>query len=303
MGRTSLQTRAARRNPSAKALAKSRVTAIDKMPEALRVRLRRIEGTISDAVADNLRYYWSLGELCRDIRDNPETYLGEDGTPGLRLLEEALSTQARTLRNSLRFVDLYDVEALAQLIDLKNEETGFRLHWGHVIYLLSVADETKRTSLGEQAVAKMLEPKALHDLIKKKTGRSGGHGRTHEMPKTLDAQLRQILSVTEQWQRKSDTVWNVEDEDQASVYGNLLMLSYEAMTEEFAEELQNVVEAMQQVAATATRNVSDGQQVLEYLQEGLRAKARAVEETEAEKARVVAAVQGQKRVTPRTVKV
>ena len=304
MGRTSLRTRADRKSSgSVKALAKARVEAIEKMPPALRARMTRVESAINDAVADNLRFYWNIGVICAEVRDSPETFTGSDGTPGLKLIEEALSTQARTLRNAMRFAEMYTREDLEWLIALENTETKFKLHWGHVTYLMSVQDAEKRTKFTEQAVEKMLDPRALHDLIKKRTNRSGGHGRSHEMPKTVPAQLQQICNVSRAWVAKSTTVWNAEDVDAPSVFGNLLMLAPEAITDEMVELAEDMLTVMTELSAAAAKNVTDGTRVLEYMREAAVARQRAAAAEEAAAAAGENARTGRRRTSSRAVRV
>ena len=204
MGRQSLKTRSERagtdkqkkkRKLTAAVMTKQRTSAIDLMSQRLVRKFNKIEKSVNDLRADNLRYYHQIGVICEEIREEPEKYLGKDGTPGLKLIEQALATQSRTLRKAAMFARLYDEDSLENLIGLHHSETNFQLHWGHVSFLLTLPTQGKRDKFAETAVEKMLDPAALHELIKKRTQKSGGHGRKHEMPKSVPAQIRQILTI------------------------------------------------------------------------------------------------------------
>lgn len=260
MGRQSLAAKAARKSPSA--ITESRTEAIEQMNTSLRRVFTRIEKSVNDLRAENLRYYHRIGSICEDIRSKPEEYVGKDGTAGLKLIEQALSTQARTLRKAAEFAREYTDEQLQQLLDLKNPDTGFQLHWGHVSFLLTLPNAEKRDKYAAEAVEKMLDPPALHDLIKKRTQRKAGHGRKHEMPKTINAQIRQILTFCKAWIGKNTDVWNGVEE---SVFGNILNMAPDDMEPDMVTQLEEVATLMQTVSESANENIAKAQRVREHL--------------------------------------
>jgi hypothetical protein len=274
MGRTSMTEKQKRRGKTVAAMTRDRNGAIEQMNSNLRRKFKRIEKSVSDLRADNLRYYWNIGELCEEIRENPEQYVGDDGTPGLKLVEQALATQARTLRKASKFAKEYSKDQLEDLIALKNESTSYQLHWGHVSFLLTL-DETKRERYTHEAIEKMLDPPALHALIKKRTQRSKGHGRTHAMPKTVPAQIRQIKTICEQWLAKNEMVWNGSTE---SVYGNIMNLSPEEMEPDMVADLELIETAMQHISEQAATNVATTRRAKEFLTATIAAR-----DTEAER--------------------
>src|SRR5690606_7055184 len=129
--------------------------AIEQMSAPLRRLFTSIEKSVSDLRAQNLKYYHAIGTLCERIRQNPEQYVGKDGTPGLKLIEQALSTQARTLRKAAAFAREYDEEQLNRLIAMQHPETKFQLNWGHVSFLLTVPTAERRERFAQEAVEKM----------------------------------------------------------------------------------------------------------------------------------------------------
>lgn len=264
MGRQPLNTR-----QQVAAIAQQRTAAISQMRTPLRRKFNQLERSMHDVRADNLRYYWRIGQICQDIKDNPDTYVGTDGTDGLKLVERALSTQARTLRKAASFAKLYTEEQLNELIELKNDETGYQLNWGHVSFLLTLPTSRQRQRFAGTAVNRMLDPPALHDEIKRVTERAPGHGRRHEMPKTVPAQLAQILKLSKQWVDKNEQVWNGTDE---SVFGNVMNMTIEDIDNQVLAQLQEIEEYMTQMAAGANENIARVGRTREYVEEVLRTR-------------------------------
>lgn len=275
MPRQALAERAKRRRPSA--IVAERVSALDQMNGPLKRKFSMIEKSVNDLRADNLRYYHTIGKICEEIREKPDVYVGKDGTSGLKLIEQALSTQARTLRKAAMFAREYDDPQVEQLIGLVNTETKFQLHWGHVSFLLTLPTSEKREKFAQEAVEKMLDPPALHDLIKKRTKRSGGHGRTHEMPKTISAQIRQILTICRQWVGKNTDVWNGTEE---SVFSNILNMPPDEMEPDMLEQLDEIKTLMADIAEQAEGNVGRTERVREHMETAI--KRRDAEAAQAE---------------------
>lgn len=262
MPRQSLAEKAKRKGHTAAAMTATRTNAIEQMNSQLRRKFAQIEKSVNDLRAENLRYYHSIGQTCEAIRQKPEAYVGKDGTPGLKLIEQALSTQSRTLRKAAMFAREYTEEQLEQLIGLVNTNTKFQLNWGHVSFLLTLPTPEKRDRFAQEAVEKMLDPPALHELIKKRTQRSKGHGRTHAMPKGVAAQLRQIISVSKQWSAKNTDVWNGTEE---SVFGNVLNMPPDDMEPDMVEQLVEIENLMQEITEAAETNIATARRVREHL--------------------------------------
>ena len=259
MPRQSLAVKASRK-PSA--ITADRVDAIGQMNTPLQRRLAVIEKSVNDVRAENLRYYYKIGKVCEEIREKPEIYVGKDGTHGLKLVERALSTQARMLRKAAMFAREYSEQDLKQLVDLTNPTTGFQLHWGHVSFLLTLPSTERREKYAQEAVDKMLDPPALHDLIKKRTNRTEGHGRSHMIPKTIGAQIRQMLTICRAWTGKNTDVWNGATE---SVFGNIMNMPPDDMEPEMVTQLEEVEVLMQEIADASAENIGRSQRVREYL--------------------------------------
>ena len=297
MGRTSPREIARRR---AAEVAESRTDAMAQMNSKLSRKFTLIDKQLNDLRAENLRYYYQIGQLCEEIRTNPNDFVGKDGTPGLKLVEQGLSTQARTLRKAAMFARTCDEKEMEDLISWYNTETGFTLHWGHVAFLLTLDDKKKRSEFAEMAVEETLDPPALHERIKKKTGRKGGHGRKHEMPKTIGAQVRQLLTISKQFMGKHEGVWAGDEE---SVFSNLMELEADDVSEDMVDQLHEIEELMQQISEAAEANVASTERAREHIEAVLEAAA---EEAAAEEAAATQVTKKERRSidldSPRSIK-
>ncbi len=301
MGRQSLKSKADRAAISPKQMIAQRDSAIEQMNSALRRKFNQIERSVNDLRAENLRYYHRIGRICKEISTDPDRFLGRDGTSGLKLIEQALSTQARTLRQTASFAKLYDDEELEELISMYHTATNFQLHFGHVRYLLTLDSTAQRRKYAIEAVEKMLDPAALHTLIKKRQSRGGGHGRTHAVPKTVAAQIRQILSVSQQWQRKNESVWNGDGENN-NVFTNVLNTPPDEMDQEMLDNLREIRTLMAQISEAANENVGLTDRVIEHMQGVLarREEEEAAQESQGRSQRAIDLDGGQSSSGPRS---
>jgi hypothetical protein len=280
VGRTSLAERVKRSRTqlTPASMLEQRSAAVEQMNKATLDKLRQFETLGSNQRENNIRHYYAVGKLYIEMRDNPAKYEGRDGTSGVRLIEKALSLQARVLRKAATFVDMYTEAAVNKLVGAYNRETNFQLHWGHVTYLLTVEDKEKREEFAKEAVMKMLDPPALHALIKKRQRRAGGHGRRHELPATPAAQLRQIQSTTTVWNNKAEQVW---DGDEVSVLSNLMKLAPDQIDEDMVIHLK---ETEDQLRAAAEKSLAMADKV-SRIREHVMGKLKERREQEAEIAR------------------
>lgn len=257
----------------------ARNAAIEQMSKRLTRKFQQLERQINDIRAENLRYYHKIGQICLEIKNNPGDYEGLDGTPGLQLMESALSTHVRTLRRAASFAELYTQAQLEKLIGLKNKDTEFQLHWGHIGPLLTVEDTEQRAQFATQAVAAQWDPTQLHKVIKRQENRSPGHGRSHEIPATVAKQLSQMVNLSHQYISKNDTVWVC---DTNNVFANIMNLPADQVTEDMAEDLTVLQEDVQRIRTAAEANIAVIARTVEYV--------RGVLQTRVEKAEAPATV-------------
>lgn len=272
MGRQSLRERAARGGAPPAQITQRRSAAVDQMNSKLLRKFTQLEKKVNDLRAENLRFYHKIGEVVLDIKQHPEEYVGHDGTPGIKLIEDALSTQARTLRKAASFAETYDQGELDELISMYHKETNFQLHWGHVSFLLTLQNKEQRVKYAMEAVEKMWDPPALHEAIKRRTNRESGHGRGHELPANVPAQVRQIKKLTDQWVKKNAQVWDGEDKN---VFENVMNLPPEEMSDELLADLNEVFGLFQELIDGATISISKVERAGEHVKGCLEARAAA----------------------------
>lgn len=236
-------------NEEAARLIESRKKAIKLMPDNLRKVLQFLEADDARLRSDNIRHYYRRGEQCARVRDNPQDYIGEDGTtPGLELLEAALSARRETIRRYIKFFSDVTPENMEKLIEISNKEATFSLHWGHINVLLT-APPTDHLGLAEECVKNLWSPDLLHAVIKERYPRPGdGHGPKPRIPEEIDKQLQQVLQVTNKWLRRYSTCWLGED---SNVCENVMELRPEKISGKLVDDLEALCEAMSEVAVAA----------------------------------------------------
>lgn len=238
MGRTSAGINNQRQ---AKVIADERSEAIGAMNGKLKRKFRRIEKMFTDTREANLKFYYALGRELIEARDNPEDYERN----ALGKLDRALATQKRTMRKARQFAELYTAPQLEVLLQLVHVETGFRIHWGHLSYLLGLNTERQRAEWAVRAVRYLWDPPALHAAIKRRfPDRGVGGGRPHKLPATTHLQIRQMMEVARNFVNKR-RLWNSDDEN---VFANILNEAPDQLEEIDLENLEAAKEYINRIA-------------------------------------------------------
>ena len=218
------------------------------MNTALKRVFNRLDKQFADAREENLRFYHKLGCSLIEVRNSPEVYTDQASA----LLEKAFATQKRTLRKAVQFADMYNDAQLEELLALQHEGTGFRLHWGHLTYLLAAPTPERRLSLATLAVNSLWDPPALHAHMKsnpvgQRSGRGGG--RPQKLPTTIHMQIRQMLQVCDQWVKKRK-LWQ-QDGEEGNVFSRIMQAPPTNLNKDDLANLQKIAELLQEVGAEA----------------------------------------------------
>lgn len=257
MGRTSVAAKAQRQ---VNVVAGDREAAIAAMNAATKKKLIQVEKMIADSRESNLRFYHKLGQTCHEVRTQSEVYTDS----GYRLIEQAMATQKRVLRKARLFYELYKPEKLQELIDMVNERTGYRLHWGHVTYLLGINTETQRSDWAAKAVKNLWDPPALHAAIKKARGfKAGTGGRPHQIPPTVHMQIRQMMEVSRNWMVKR-SLW---DGEEVNVFANVVNEPPDEIHDLDLENLKATREYVQDMVAQAGAMVTQLDECIAWVEE------------------------------------
>lgn len=266
MTRQSLRAREAR---VASQVVEDRQAAIEAMNPNLKRRFAQVEKRVNDLQEENLRYYHELGQLIQEIKADPDRY----GRNAVKLIERALCTQARTLRDAANFAREFDNAELEDLLRMRNEAAGFRLHFGHVRYLLIVPEKEQRRNYALRAVEALWDPKQLHEKIKRAYGAREPHGPGHKCPGTIAAQIRQIMEVSRVWLAKQTTVWNGQEAGTSNVFANIMDAPADVFSEDDLENIQKAKEIMRAIAEEAAGNVARIDRIVEHMTACLAAQA------------------------------
>lgn len=271
----------------------ARQEALAGMNAALRKKIARIERMISDTREATIRFYYHLGKEVRDIRHNPDGIYGERP---LQQLEKVFGTTKRTLYKACTFAEVYSEAQVEALIALENTESGFRLNYQHVVYLLGLPTAALRDQFARRAVAESWEPKELMRAIQRYCGRSrvGAANRRHKLPTGLQQQLQQILDVTRTWHSKYIQLW--ADDSENSVLTSVLAEADEHLT----AVMLDILLAVQDLLPTVEQELHDIQQpvarAIEHI--GYVLERRAVAEAAAAQSERAAATASDQSVEP-----
>lgn len=212
------------------------------MRDELRVKLGEIEQIISDSRSFTLRSYYQLGKVVLEVRENPDVY----GPDAWDQLCKALPGYRRTMQNAAIFRKNFTEAEFDELLQMRDEESGFAIQWSHVVLVLGIEDKKLRKQLLQQALKKKLDARDFHETVKAAMGgarRAGGRPVT--MPDSLRGQVSQVYRVTRQWVQKGK-LWLGLEGDGPSVFDNILQLDEPPDDETFDRllELETLLEDM-----------------------------------------------------------
>lgn len=258
-----------------------REAVLSRMNPALKSVFAELQGRMVEKIEDNLRFYHQLGKTCLDIKKNPDKYLTDEqklqGVDPLDLLQEASSTSKQTFSRTAQFAERYDAEDLKRLFGYRNEQDAkWRLHWGHVSYLISIPDARARLKFEEDAVANLWEPAELLKAVQAHFGEKRSKGcRPFAIPRTVPSQISQFRNVSSQWIRKNQAIWNGEKNN---VFNNILQLDPSKYTPDMLKSLRGLANDLETMAQQidADRQVLAG--VLPQVEQGLATPAAEVAE-------------------------
>ena len=262
-----------------KPLVAERANALNEMNTPLRRKCDQLVRLSADIRTANLSHYYKLGTLCAEIRLNEGEKYGENP---MGLIASYMPTQARQMRKTMTFAEAYSKAEFQALVAMVNPTYGNTIHWGHVTYLLTLPSAAARTEWAKKALRNNWDPALLHYEMQRAQGKKdSAHGRKHELPKTLAAQIYQVLRFSGQWLTKSRDVW---DGDKISVFANIIEAPPDELTPEMLEDVVNVKRVMKEITKASRENAARVDEVIQHITEVL--EAREKEEQRQEDARL-----------------
>lgn len=241
----------AKKGTTKRDVVKRRSTALSTMNESLRQKSDKIEELNESELAETIHTHYKVGKICKDVVDDPEEF----GPNPLPLLCDVHGFTVRNLQRNIRFVEYFPTEEdLERLLSMYDTATGFRLQWAHIDYLLTIDDEALRWQFAERAATDNLSPKQLNDRIKKRLKRTGGHGRPHAVPRTLEGQLDQLISIVNTIVQKSAQVW-IGSAAGYSLWRTLTELAPEGCSPALEEKLTAARAKLEEVQTVVSQNL------------------------------------------------
>jgi hypothetical protein len=186
----------------------------------------------------NLREHWERG-----TKANREV---ARSTP--RELAEKYGVNPHTLRKDRRFAGRYTEKELEELLSLRRPD-GMPLHWGHVIYLITLNRKLDRQRLQKQAAREGWTAPDLYVAIRRKFHKESDRGgRPVKVPHSAQAKLRLLFHETDRWLARYRAIFG-EDE-------NGLLSELEAIPDGATGELKRSLEEKLNEMASLSRGLN-----------------------------------------------
>ncbi len=108
-----------------------------------------------------------------------------------------------TMRKIRRFASEYSRRDLVALREPR--PNGLPLQWGHINYLLTIPDKSRRLAIQQRAIEEGWTAPQLNAAIHAKRP-AKGHGRPMKKPATPEAGLQQLMAEATMWIRRCEVV-------------------------------------------------------------------------------------------------
>jgi hypothetical protein len=145
----------------------------------------------------NVREHWVRGAKANAER--------EKYTP--RELSERLKVNYHTLRKERRFARRYNEKDLEELFKLRRPD-GMPLHWGHVMYLITVPHKKDRRELQMKAAKEGWSSPELSKVVQRRyPDRVVRGGRPQKISSTHEGRVGLMVEETDHWLRRFHGLW------------------------------------------------------------------------------------------------
>ncbi len=204
-------------------------------------KLRPIGKAKGDAIADELRAYYSRGQ---EIEDYVET----KGKVSNKELKSRFNVSQQQLSKTRAFARCYTEKGLEALCSARTPKTGAPLHWAHVIQLLVVSDNCKlRNSLQKKAIRDGWSVRRLQEEIRKARGAKPESGGRPFKLTTKDAAISDALRWSAEVERYLKALLEKADGED----DNKLLEIDKAMADQDKLRIREFADALQKIQATA----------------------------------------------------
>ncbi len=159
-------------------------------------------------------------------------------------------TNPNTLRKERHFARTYRQAEFDELVKLRRPD-GKALHWGHVLYLITVRRKRERERLQRKAAKQNWSAAELYAAIRDhRPDDAGSGGRPIKVPQTNIAKLQLLITEGERWLRKYEAI--VESEE----FLDGLQVSCDAAEKELIAKLVDRLTEIRRVANRTKKSLS-----------------------------------------------
>jgi DUF1016 N-terminal domain len=189
-----------------------------------------------------LTTYFEVGALLRKQLDQIAKCHGDFyGRRVITHLAKAADIDTSTLRNCLRLVDEWGEKEFAAIVAHK------RIHWGHVVNLLSLPTAKERAAFATQADAENWTADDLGNAIYAKYGsRRPGSGRRPGVPRSVPQALGRLLGLATKTHNTLGIALFGEDFDLPC---ELDEMPPDSVTPEIRQQVASAIGALKQLSA------------------------------------------------------
>ena len=186
-------------------------TAIERMGRNTKTAYDTLVADLDAVDTGHLATYYKVGTTLNTIEDDPGTYDDD----GYQLIIAALLEERRqTAKRAQSFARIVPADEFAQMVEMRDPVTGYRICWGHVPGLLSLDSAAQRKKWYKKIVQHRLTAKAFTKQLRESDPdrKVATGGRPHRKPGTLELCISQIEDHFAQCDAKYRTVWGAVPE-------------------------------------------------------------------------------------------
>jgi len=137
-----------------------------------------------------------------------------------RELAERHRISPHTLRKERRFARRYSEDELQEFLSLRRAD-GMPLHWGHVIYLITLNRKQDRQRLQKKAAREGWSAPELQAAIQREIRPDAGPGgRPVKVPETAEGKLRLMIEETDRWLKRYEAVFEGNGEQESEDFSD-----------------------------------------------------------------------------------
>jgi hypothetical protein len=225
-----------------------RSNAIEQMNPALKAAFRQIEDDFTQAQAGNILFYWRIGGVINEIRADTQKYHGRRNQPAMDLLEAAMPSRARMIRQWAQVAKKYTEEQVNTLTQINAD--GFALNWAHVRVLAVLSDAWPvHLQFAMQAAEKQWTSDELYKAIQRHQGvKLNAHGRGRVIPPTIAGQVSKLHKLTRTWIETYRALINNE----TNTFSGLINIPLDDVDSDLVTDVNELTEMLQNVIQDAT---------------------------------------------------